>query len=51
MTETFDAPDHVRALRARVREFMVGLVEPAEPVLDAGGPEADALLADLQRQA
>lgn len=38
-------------LRARVREFVVDLVEPAEPVLHRGGPEADALLADLQRQA
>ncbi|HEX2895229.1 MAG TPA: acyl-CoA dehydrogenase family protein [Marmoricola sp.] len=46
-----DVPDHVRELRSRVREFMVELVEPAEPVLDAGGPDADVLLADLQRQA
>ena len=38
-------------LRARVREFVVDLVEPAEPVLHAGGPEAEALMADLQRQA
>jgi alkylation response protein AidB-like acyl-CoA dehydrogenase len=38
-------------LRARVREFMVDLVEPAEPVLHQGGPDADAVLADLQRQA
>lgn len=51
MTQEFDVPDHVRALRRRVREFMVDLVEPAEPVLDAGGPAAEALLADLQRQA
>lgn len=38
-------------LRARVREFVVELVEPAEPVLHRGGHEAEALLADLQRQA
>lgn len=38
-------------LRARVREFMVDLVEPAEPVLDAGGPAADAVMAGLQAQA
>ncbi|MCL2542248.1 MAG: acyl-CoA dehydrogenase family protein [Nocardioidaceae bacterium] len=43
--------DHVRALRARVREFMVDLVEPAEPTLHGGGAAAEALMADLQRQA
>ncbi|TIC86794.1 acyl-CoA dehydrogenase [Nocardioides sp. GY 10113] len=46
-----DVPGRVRALRARVKEFMVELVEPAEPVLHEGGPDADALMGRLQQQA
>ncbi|GAA4811624.1 acyl-CoA dehydrogenase family protein [Nocardioides caeni] len=42
---------HLEKLRARVREFMVELVEPAEDVLHAGGPEAVTAMAGLQQQA
>lgn len=38
-------------LRAQVLEFMVERVEPAEPVLFAGGEQAAAVLADLQQEA
>lgn len=51
MSDPFAVPPHVRELRTRVRAFMVDLVEPAEPVLDAGGPEAEKLMAGLQQQA
>ncbi|TDB88304.1 acyl-CoA dehydrogenase family protein [Actinomadura sp. 7K534] len=44
-------PEHLRRLRARVHDFVVGRVEPAEPVLHRGGAEAEALLASLQREA
>lgn len=38
-------------LRARVREFMVELVEPAEDVLHEGGSEAASVMKGLQQQA
>ncbi|TDE19319.1 acyl-CoA dehydrogenase family protein [Actinomadura sp. 6K520] len=44
-------PEHLRRLRARVHDFVVERVEPAEPVLHRGGAEAEALLAHLRRQA
>ncbi|MCU1355023.1 MAG: acyl-CoA dehydrogenase domain protein [Acidimicrobiales bacterium] len=47
----FEVPEHVRPVRDAVLAFMVERVEPAEPVLHAGGPEAAALLLDLQGQA
>ncbi len=47
----FDVPDHVRPVRDQVLAFMTERVEPAEPVLHAGGEEAAALLLDLQGQA
>jgi len=47
----FEVPAHVRAVRDQVLEFMVELVEPAEPVLHGGGEEAASLLADLQERA
>lgn len=48
---TFQVPDHVRPIRDAVYRFMVERVEPAEAVLYAGGPEAAALMKDLQEQA
>jgi alkylation response protein AidB-like acyl-CoA dehydrogenase len=48
---TFQVPDHVRPLRDRVHRFMTERVEPQEDTLRGGGPEADALLAELQRDA
>ncbi|GAA0558966.1 acyl-CoA dehydrogenase family protein [Actinomadura livida] len=44
-------PEHLHRLRARVHDFVVERVEPAEPVLHRGGAEAEALLARLQREA
>ncbi|MGV9673160.1 acyl-CoA dehydrogenase family protein [Gordonia sp. NPDC003504] len=48
---TFEVPEHVRPLRDRVYEFLVELVEPAEPELDAGGPDADKIMAELRAEA
>jgi alkylation response protein AidB-like acyl-CoA dehydrogenase len=47
----FDVPDHVRPIRDRVLAFLVDRVEPAEPILHQGSPEAGAVLADLQAAA
>ena len=47
----FDVPERVRDVRARVLEFMTERVEPAEEVLHEGGPEAEALMAELQASA
>ena len=47
----FEVPEHVRAVRDAVLAFMVERVEPAEPVLHAGGPEAAGVLRELQVQA
>lgn len=47
----FEVPEQVREVRDRVLAFMVERVEPAEPVLHAGGDLAAALIGDLQRQA
>jgi acyl-CoA dehydrogenase len=44
-------PDHVRAVRAAVDAFMRERVEPAEPLLHQGGPEALDLLRRLQAEA
>lgn len=51
MSDPFEVPEHVRDLRAKVRAFMVELVEPAEPVLQAGGDAAAATMAQLQQHA
>ncbi|MGX7696495.1 acyl-CoA dehydrogenase family protein [Gordonia polyisoprenivorans] len=48
---TFEVPEHVRPLRDAVYEFMVELVEPREPELDAGGSDADAIMAELRAEA
>lgn len=48
---TFVVPEHIRPLRDEVYRFMVDRVEPNESTLHAGGPEADALLAELQAEA
>ncbi len=37
--------------RARIQHHLVDLVEPSEPVLQAGGPEAEARMSELQQQA
>ena len=47
----FDVPDHVRPIRDQVLAFMKERVEPAEPVLHQGGPEAAERLTGLQAQA
>ncbi|MGW4798269.1 acyl-CoA dehydrogenase family protein [Nonomuraea sp. NPDC004297] len=48
---SFAVPDSVRPVRDAVRAFMIERVEPAEPVLHAGGPEAAATLDELRAQA
>lgn len=45
---TFAVPKHIAPLRDRVYDFMVTEVEPSEPVLHAGGPEAMARIGELQ---
>lgn len=47
----FAVPEHVRPIRDRVLAFMVERVEPAEPVLHAGGDEAVATIRALQAEA
>ena len=47
----FDVPESVRAVRSEVLGFMVERVEPAEPVLHQGGPEAMELIGSLQADA
>ncbi|GAA4126638.1 acyl-CoA dehydrogenase family protein [Actinomadura keratinilytica] len=47
----FPVPDRVRDVRDALHAFMTQRVEPAEPVLNAGGRQSRDLLADLQRQA
>ncbi|MGI5162877.1 acyl-CoA dehydrogenase family protein [Spirillospora sp. CA-253888] len=48
---SFEMPASVRPVRDAVHAFMTERVEPAEPVLRAGGEEAERLLRDLRRQA
>jgi acyl-CoA dehydrogenase len=48
---SFEVPAHVRPLRDEVYAFLVEKVEPAEPVLHAGGDEARDLLLGLQAEA
>jgi acyl-CoA dehydrogenase len=48
---SFEVPDHVRGVRAAVDAFMRERVEPAEPLLHEGGPEAVDLLRRLQSEA
>ncbi len=48
---TFTVPDHVRPVRDAVEAFVRERVEPAEPMLHAGGDEARDLMRDLQAQA
>jgi len=51
MASGFEVPDHVRPIRDAVLAFMVERVEPAEPVLQAGGVEAAGVLLQLQEEA
>ncbi|MFE5027938.1 acyl-CoA dehydrogenase family protein [Streptomyces sp. NPDC056656] len=48
---TPECPEDVRELRDRVADFVRDRVFPCEPVLDAGGREAAAVLRRLQREA
>ncbi|MEU6783750.1 acyl-CoA dehydrogenase family protein [Nonomuraea angiospora] len=48
---SFAVPDGVRPIRDAVHAFMTERVEPAEPVLHAGGPEAAAALDELRAEA
>lgn len=48
---SFAMPDGVRPIRDAVHAFMTERVEPAEPVLHAGGPEAAAALDELRAEA
>lgn len=48
---SFEVPEHLRTVRGEVEAFMRERVEPAEPVLHAGGPEAEELLGALQAEA
>jgi alkylation response protein AidB-like acyl-CoA dehydrogenase len=48
---TFEIPAHVRPVRDAVHAFMTERVEPAEPVLTAGGDASAEALRDLQREA
>ncbi|MDL4775436.1 MULTISPECIES: acyl-CoA dehydrogenase family protein [Thermomonosporaceae] len=47
----FSVPDRVRPVRDAVHAFMTERVEPAEPVLNAGGPASRDALAGLRREA
>ncbi|MEV6736375.1 acyl-CoA dehydrogenase family protein [Streptomyces sp. NPDC051104] len=51
ITGTPHCPPEATALRDHVAEFVRGRVMPCEPVLDAGGAEAAAVLRRLQREA
>ena len=48
---SFGTPDHVRPVRDAVHQFITERVEPAEPVLYAGGPEATTVMAELKAEA
>ena len=48
---SFAVPEHVRPLRERVTRFVEERVYPAEAAIHDGGPEAIAVIRDLQRQA
>jgi acyl-CoA dehydrogenase len=48
---TFEVPAHVRPLRDAVHAFMTERVEPAEPVLAAGGETSAGTLQELKRAA
>ncbi|WP_246063973.1 hypothetical protein [Nonomuraea longispora] len=45
---SFAVPDRVRPVRDAVHAFMTERVEPAEPVLHAGGPPAARTLDELR---
>jgi len=47
----FPVPDRVRRVRDEVHAFMTERVEPAEPVLNAGGQESRDTLLRLRREA
>jgi alkylation response protein AidB-like acyl-CoA dehydrogenase len=47
----FPVPDRIRKVRDEVHAFMTERVEPAEPVLNAGGEESRATLLRLRREA
>ncbi|WP_030175482.1 acyl-CoA dehydrogenase family protein [Spirillospora albida] len=47
----FPVPDRVKDVRDAVHAFMTERVEPAEPVLNAGGKESRDALQELRRQA
>jgi len=46
----FPVPDRIRGVRDEVHAFMTERVEPAEPVLNAGGPESRGTLLRLRRE-
>lgn len=54
-SDVMSAPDErmddIAELKTRVAAFVRDRVMPCEPVLDAGGPAAAAVLRDLQDQA
>jgi len=47
----FPVPDRIRRVRDEVHAFMTERVEPAEPVLNAGGQESRDTLLRLRREA
>lgn len=48
---SFEVPEHVRPIRARVQRFVEEQVYPAEPVLDRGDDEAHRAMARLMAAA
>lgn len=48
---SFEVPDHVKPIRARVREFIETRVYPREPELDRGGDAAWAVMGELMAEA
>ena len=46
----FPVPDRIRRVRDEVHAFMTERVEPAEPVLNAGGQESRDTLLRLRRE-
>lgn len=48
---SFEVPEHVRDVRARVRRFIEEKIYPLEPVLDARGDDADAAMRSLMAEA
>jgi alkylation response protein AidB-like acyl-CoA dehydrogenase len=48
---SFEVPEHVRPLRARVRQFIEDRIYPLEPQLEVGGEPARALMRRLMGEA